>query len=146
MKRILFVCVENANRSQMAEAFARLYGQGVVEAYSAGSRPAQQVNPRARAAMLEKGCDLSAARPKSLTEIPQGPYEYVITMACGDACPWIPAAHREDWALSDPRDLPPQEFNLIRDDIERRVACLIERIRAQSPTDLSVPPADSVAV
>jgi protein-tyrosine-phosphatase len=132
MKRVLFVCVENANRSQMAEAFARLHGAGLVEAHSAGSRPGKQVNPRAIAAMKEKGIELQDRRPKSLEEIPSGPYEYVITMGCGDACPWIEARHRDDWALPDPRDLPPAEFNVVRDEIERRVLNLIERIRSST--------------
>src|SRR5919108_6027289 len=99
--RVLFVCVENSNRSQMAEAFARIHGKDKVEAFSAGSRPSGKVNPRAIAAMQEKGYDLTQHKSKSLQEIPQGPYEHVITMGCGDACPWIAARHRDDWALPD---------------------------------------------
>ena len=128
MKRVLFVCVENANRSQMAEAFARLHGADVVEAFSAGSRPAKAVNPRAVQAMRERGVDLGGRTPQSLDEIPPGPYEYVVTMGCGDACPWIAASHREDWELQDPRDLAPEEFNRVRDEIENRVRSLLDRI------------------
>ena len=126
--RVLFVCVENSNRSQMAEAFAHIYGRDRVEAFSAGSKPSGIINPKAVAAMKEKGYDLTRHASKSLTEVPQGPYEYVVTMGCGDACPWIPATHREDWALSDPRAMEPAQFNEVRDDIERRVRALIERL------------------
>ena len=127
--RVLFVCVENSNRSQMAEAFAHIHGSDRVDAYSAGSKPSGRINPKAIAAMEEKGYDLTRHGSKSLTDVPQGPYEYVVTMGCGDACPWIPAAHREDWALPDPKGMEPAQFNEVRDDIERRVVALLERIQ-----------------
>ena len=127
--RVLFVCVENSNRSQMAEAFAHIHGSGKVEAFSAGSRPSGTVNPKAIAAMQEKGYDLARHESKSLQEIPQGPYEHVITMGCGDACPWIPATHRDDWALPDPKQMAPEDFNKVRDEIERRVVALLQGIR-----------------
>ena len=133
MARVLFVCVENSNRSQMAEAFARLHGAGVIEAVSAGSRPSGRVNPRAIAAMGERGYDLTGHASKSLGEVGPGPWDYVITMGCGDECPWIPTAHREDWDLPDPRDMPPDRFNAARDDIERRVLGLIGLVRAGKP-------------
>ena len=133
--RVLFVCVENSNRSQMAEAFARLHGAGAVEAHSAGSRPSGRVNPRAIEAMREKGCDLAAHRSKALSEIPPGPYEYVVTMGCGDVCPWIPAAHREDWALPDPKDLSLEDFRRARDEIERRVVELLARVGVSAKTE-----------
>jgi len=126
--RVLFVCVENSNRSQMAEAFARLHGAGLVETFSAGSKPSGQVNPRAVEAMLERGYDLSTHTSKSLLDIPQDGYQYVVTMGCGDACPWIPAAHREDWALPDPKHMSRDEFNAVRDDIERRVQALLRHL------------------
>ena len=128
--RVLFVCVENSNRSQMAEAFARIHGQDRVEAYSAGSKPSGTINPKAIAAMKEKGYDLTRHDSKSLTEVPQGPYEYVVTMGCGDACPWIPAKHRDDWALPDPKAMAPAEFNQVRDDIEQRVKALLASVPA----------------
>ena len=128
--RVLFVCVENSNRSQMAEAFARMHAPDSVEAFSAGSRPSGRVNPRAIAAMAERGYDLTSHVSKSLEEIPDGSFDWVITMGCGDECPWIPAAHREDWDLPDPRELPPAEFNKVRDEIERRVRDLIARAGA----------------
>jgi arsenate reductase len=139
MKRVLFVCVENANRSQMAEAFARIHGAGIVEAHSAGSRPAGRINPRAIAAMAERGYDLSTHRSTGLEELPGGEFEYVVTMGCGDACPWVPARYREDWAIPDPRDLPPAEFNQVREEIERRVVELLRRIGARDSTVLSSP-------
>jgi arsenate reductase (thioredoxin) len=128
LPRILFVCVENSNRSQMAEAFARMHGEGRVEAFSAGSRPSGRINPRAVRAMAERGYDLTTHRSMGLEEIPQGPYAAVVTMGCGDACPWIPALRREDWALPDPRDMEPEEFNRVRDEIERRVDALLESL------------------
>lgn len=126
--RLLFVCVENSNRSQMAEAFARMHGAGKVEAFSAGSTPSGLVNPRAVEAMLERGYDLSTHGSKSLAEIPPGEYLYVVTMGCGDVCPWVPATHREDWALPDPRHMTRDEFNAVRDDIERRVLALLKQL------------------
>jgi arsenate reductase (thioredoxin) len=129
LPHVLFVCVENSNRSQMAEAFARMHGGDAVEAHSAGSEPSGQVNPRAIAAMKERGYDLTTHTSKSLEEIPFREYEYVVTMGCGDACPWIAARHREDWDLEDPKNLPPTDFSRVRDEIERRVRDLLERVR-----------------
>ena len=130
--RLLFVCVENSNRSQMAEAFARMRGGDDVKVYSAGSRPSGKLNPRAIAAMAEKGYDLSTHRSKSLDQVPKGDYEYVVTMGCGDECPWIPAKHREDWDLPDPRNMAPEEFGKVRDEIERRVLGLLKNLRASA--------------
>ncbi|RMH21979.1 MAG: arsenate reductase ArsC [Acidobacteria bacterium] len=129
-KRVLFVCTENANRSQLAEAFARIHGKGMLEAWSAGSRPSGTINPRAVAAMAELGYDLTAHRSKDLDAVPAGPYDFLITMGCGDACPFVPARQREDWDLPDPRDLPPPAYRQIRDEIERRVKDLIARAAA----------------
>jgi len=120
-KRLLFVCVENSNRSQMAEAFARIHGGENVEAYSAGSQPSSEVNPKAITAMREVGYDLSRHRPKSLDEIPQVEYDFVATMGCGDACPFVRAKQREDWQITDPKNLPPADFNEVRDLIEQKV-------------------------
>lgn len=123
--RLLFVCVENSNRSQMAEAFARMHGGPDIEAVSAGSCPSGKINPRATAAMAAKGYDLSRHVSKSLQEIPAGEYDWVVTMGCGDACPWVPAKHRDDWAIPDPRDMNDADFARVRDDIERRVIDLL---------------------
>lgn len=127
-KKILFVCIENSNRSQMAEAFALMQKNDSIEVWSAGSRPSGQVNPRAVRFMKEKGYDLSTHRSKSLDEIPGGPYEHVITMGCGEECPFIPAKHREDWALTDPKTLDDDGFRGIRDEIERRVKMLVGQL------------------
>jgi len=99
MKRVLFVCVENSNRSQMAEAFARIHGN--VEAFSAGSRPSGVVNPKAIAAMKEVGYDLTRHDSKSLREVPDVEYDLVATMGCGDECPNVRARCREDWQIPD---------------------------------------------
>ena len=125
-KRVLFVCVENSNRSQMAEAFARLYGAGRVEAHSAGSRPSGHVNPRAVEAMRDLGYDLTAHTSKSLADVPDGEYDVAVTMGCGDACPLVRARRREDWAIPDPRDLGPDDFRSVRDLIGRKVWALLE--------------------
>lgn len=125
MKRILFVCVENSNRSQMAEAFARAHGGQGVMAMSAGSRPSGTINPRAIQFMAEREIDLSAQHSKSLEDIGSDPFDAVVTMGCGDACPWIAAARRLDWALPDPKHLPDEEFRGVRDDIERHVKSLL---------------------
>lgn len=138
MKRVLFACVENSNRSQMAEAFARMHGEGTVEPVSAGSRPSGEVNPRAIAAMDELGYDLGVHRSKGLDEV-EGPFDYVITMGCGEACPHVAAERREDWALPDPKDLPPAQFHLVRDEIRRRVEALIAELRAPGGAPAAAP-------
>jgi protein-tyrosine-phosphatase len=130
--RLLFVCIENSNRSQMAEAFARMHGGPDVEAWSAGSRPSGRVNPKAVAAMRELGYDLTRHASKSLAELPAEPFDAVVTMGCGDACPDVRAAVREDWEIEDPRDFSPERFREVRDEIERRVRTLIARLRAES--------------
>jgi len=126
--KLLFVCIENSNRSQMAEAFARMLGGDKVEAYSSGSKPSGVVNPKAIAAMKELGYDLTAHTSKSLQEIPQGGYAAVVTMGCGDACPWIGGKIHEDWALPDPKHLPPEAFNTVRDNIRERMRGLLGRL------------------
>jgi protein-tyrosine-phosphatase len=125
MKRVLFVCVENSNRSQMAEALARMHGQGRIEASSAGSRPSGKVNPKAVAAMKEVGYDLSAHRSKSLTDLAGQEFDIVVTMGCGDECPFVRAKERQDWQIPDPREMPPEQFRAVRDLIEEKVRALI---------------------
>lgn len=126
--RLLFICVENANRSQIAEAFARLHGADHIEAYSAGSKPSGQVNPRAIQLMAERGYDLTKHVCKALDQVPQDGYAAVVTMGCGDACPRIAAPIQEDWALPDPKHLADEQFRAVRDDIERRVKTLLARL------------------
>jgi protein-tyrosine-phosphatase len=128
MKKVLFVCVENSNRSQMAEAFAKIHGDGVVEAYSSGSRPSGKVNPKAIAAMQELGYDLAKHTSKSLNEIPDAEYDFVATMGCGDECPFIRAKRREDWAIPDPKHLDAEEFRKVRDLIESKVKAMLAQI------------------
>jgi protein-tyrosine-phosphatase len=134
-KRIVFVCVENANRSQMAEAFARIHGADVFDAYSAGSRPSGKVNPKAIAAMREKSYDLAQHHSKSLDDLPQMEWDWAITMGCGDECPNLRAKRREDWTLPDPKHLPAGEFNQVRDEIESRVKRLVAAMRTPLSTD-----------
>ncbi len=125
-KKILFVCVENSNRSQMSEAFARIHGGNNIEAYSAGSKPSGIVNPKAIAAMKEIGYDLSTHQSKSLQEVEQyAPFDAVVTMGCGDACPWMPAKKFIDWQIPDPKFMEPKAFNEIRDQIEKSVEQLL---------------------
>ena len=127
MKRVLFVCVENANRSQMAEAFARIHGGSDVEALSAGSKPSGVINPKAVRFMAELGYDLSAHDSKSLDEI-SGAFDAVITMGCGDSCPWVPARVREDWALPDPKHMDDEAYRAVRDTISSKVRDLLDRL------------------
>jgi protein-tyrosine-phosphatase len=128
-RRILFVCVENSNRSQIAEAFARIHGGNDVEVYSAGSRPSGKINPRAIESMRELGYDLTEHRSKTLAEIPDLEYDFVATMGCGDECPFIRARVHTDWDIPDPKNLPPDEYRAVRDLIERKVKSLLAELR-----------------
>ncbi len=127
-KRILFVCVENANRSQMAEAFARMHGGNEVEAASAGSRPSGRINPRAVEFMREVGYDLSTHMSKSLDEFNHRDIDVAVTMGCGDECPLVKARRREEWQIPDPKDMPTDEYRGVRDLIERKVKDLLARL------------------
>ena len=125
--KLLFVCVENANRSQMSQAFARIHGGDKVEAYSAGSKPSGVVNPKAIAAMKELGYDLTRHDSKSLQEVEAfAPFDAVVTMGCGDACPWMPAKQFIDWQIPDPKHMEPAQFNEVRDYISGKVKALID--------------------
>jgi protein-tyrosine-phosphatase len=132
LPRMLFVCIENACRSQMAEAFAGKLGAGRIEACSAGSRPAGGVNPRAIAFMAERGIDISGRVPKPLSAFADQAFDVVVTMGCGDACPWLPAKRRVDWALPDPKALPGDGFRAVRDEIESRVQQLLSELDASA--------------
>ena len=124
MKRVLFVCVENSNRSQMAEAFAHIHGGDAVDALSAGSKPSGQINPKAIRFMGELGYDLTRHASKSLDDI-EGEFDAVVTMGCGDSCPWVPAKRREDWALPDPKHMDDEAYRAVRDEISARVKTLL---------------------
>jgi arsenate reductase (thioredoxin) len=126
LPRVLFVCVENSNRSQMAEAFARMYGAGIVEAASSGSRPSGVVNPRAIHFMAEVGYDLAVHTSKGLAEFDGTEVAVAVTMGCGDECPLVKAAQRVDWQIPDPKHLPDDEFRGVRDLIAREVKALVE--------------------
>lgn len=128
-KRVLFVCVENSNRSQMAEAFARIHGAGKVEAYSAGSRPSGRVNPKAVEAMKELGYDLRTHASKGLADFNGTEVEVAVTMGCGDECPLVHAKRRVDWQIPDPRDMTPEEFRGVRNLIEAKVKDLIATLK-----------------
>lgn len=128
MKKVLFVCVENSCRSQMAEAFGKIHGKGIIDVYSSGSKPSGIVNPKAIASMREVGYDLSKHNSFGLDEIPQIKWDYAITMGCGDECPMIMADNREDWGLPDPKHMEPEDFSKVRDIIEQEVIDLINTI------------------
>ena len=123
-KRVLVDCVENSNRSQMAEAFAHIHGGDAVEAFSAGSKPSGVINPKAIRFMAELGYDLTTHALKSLDEV-DGEFDAVITMGCGDDCPWVPAKKREDWGLPDPKHMDDDGYRAVRDEISARVEALL---------------------
>ena len=127
-KRVLFVCVENSCRSQIAEAFARRHGASRIEAYSAGSKPSGSVHPKAAEYMREVGYHLAGQRSKSLTEIPEIEYDVAVTMGCGDECPMVRAKRREAWDIPDPKTMPSEEFRGVRDLIENKVMNLLSRL------------------
>jgi protein-tyrosine-phosphatase len=127
-KRILFICVENSNRSQMAEAFARIHGGARVEVFSAGSAPSGRIHPRAMIFMDELDYDLSTHRSRSLEDVPQVEYDAAITMGCAKACPQVQARLREDWDIPDPQYLTPGEFRAVRNLIENKVKDLLSRL------------------
>lgn len=131
---VLFVCVHNAGRSQMAAAYLQNLGGGRIEVRSAGSAPADQVNQAAVAAMLEEGIDMSTATPKILTDDAVQESDVVITMGCGDTCKFYPGKRYEDWELDDPAGQGIESVRPIRDEIRRRVEVLIAEI---APADKS---------
>lgn len=132
MTHVLFVCVENSCRSQMAEGFARAFGKDAVSAWSAGSQPSGEVNARAIAFMQELGIDISGHTSKGLDDLPKVEWDYVVTMGCGDACPFLPARHRQDWDLPDPKSLDDQGFRAVRDRIAGQVQELLDESRGNA--------------
>lgn len=113
----------------MAEAFAKIHGKRIVEAYSAGSRPSGKVNPKAIEAMKEIGYDLTAHKSKSPDDVRQIEYDYVVSMGCGDNCPFVPAKNRIDWDIPDPKHLDKDEFRKVRNLIEEKVKELLGKIK-----------------
>ena len=128
MPSVLFVCVANSCRSQMAEGIARASGDGRWDIWSAGSHPSGRVHPLAIQLMAEIGVDLTLHRSKGLGEVPPKRWDYVVTMGCGDACPSVSARHRMDWSISDPVGLPIDEARQVRDQIKTLVDGLLARI------------------
>ena len=128
MKLVLFVCVENSCRSQMAEAFGNVYGQEKIKAYSCGSAPSGIVNPMAIESMREVDYDLSVHDSKGFDRIPDMEYDLLVTMGCGDRCPGISATERQDWEIPDPKHMNTDDFAKIRDLICEKVKALIEHV------------------
>jgi arsenate reductase len=129
---VLFVCVHNAGRSQMAAALMNDLSQGSVEVRSAGSEPAAQVNPAVVQVMAEIGIDIAAGQPRLLTYTDVKAADVVITMGCGDACPYYPGKRYEDWDLEDPAGKGVDATRPIRDEIQRRVEILLEELVPQN--------------
>jgi len=129
MTTVLFVCIHNAGRSQMAAGYLRELSGGSVEVLSGGSEPGDQINPMAIAAMAEEGIDISQAVPQLMTTDQVRESDVVITMGCGDVCPIFPGKRYEDWELVDPRGLSIDDVRPIRDDIKRRVEALLAELQ-----------------
>ncbi|MBT9148982.1 MAG: Glutaredoxin arsenate reductase [Dehalococcoidia bacterium] len=128
MKRLLFVCTENSGRSQIAEAFARIHNTAGLEIWSAGSKPSGKVNSLAIKSMQEVGYDLTKHDSKSLNDIPKVTFDIVITMGCGETCPFVSAKQREDWDIPDPKNYSLEQFREIRNLIESKVKNLLSQI------------------
>jgi len=126
--KIVFVCVENARRSQMAQGFAEAFGQGNIEVYSAGSSPSSQIDPLVIEVMKEKGIDLSGKRPKSLNELPPVEMDYLVTMGCEETCPAVLAKKIIEWEIPDPKGQSIDVFRQVRDSIEEKVRDLLQEI------------------
>jgi arsenate reductase (thioredoxin) len=129
---VLFVCVHNAGRSQMAAAYLEHLSDGGVDVRSAGSAPADSLNPVVVEAMREEGIDLGAAEPKVLTDEAVAASDVVVTMGCGDACPFFPGKRYEDWVLDDPAGQGLEAVRPIRDEIRRRVQALVDELLPQA--------------
>ena len=125
---VLFVCVHNAGRSQMAAGFLSALSEGAVDVRSAGSMPGNQINPVAVEAMAEVGIDIASEQPKVLTDQAVKDSDVVITMGCGDACPFYPGKRYEDWELDDPAGQPLEKVRPIRDEIKARVEELLRSL------------------
>jgi arsenate reductase (thioredoxin) len=144
MKTVLFACVHNAGRSQMAAAlFNQAADPAVARAISAGTEPGARVHPEVVTAMRETGIDLSAATPQKLTDVLAKDAQILVTMGCGDACPFVPGARVEDWPLQDPKGQPLDVVRSIRDDIRRRVLDLMHREGVEALSRSFSPLADS---
>jgi arsenate reductase (thioredoxin) len=126
--KVLFVCVENARRSQMAEGFANAFGQGRLEVYSGGSSPSSQIDPLVIEVMKEKGIDLTAKRPKGLNDLPPIEMDYLVTMGCEETCPAVLAKQVIEWQIPDRKGKSIEVFREVRDIIENKVKALFEEV------------------
>jgi protein-tyrosine-phosphatase len=136
---VLFVCIHNAGRSQMAAGYLRHLAGGRIEVLSAGSEPGDRINPMAVQAMAEEGIDISGGQPRVLDPEDVRTSDVVVTMGCGDACPYFPGTRYEDWELDDPAGRPIEEVRPIRDEIRRRVEALVAEL-LPAPTGASATP------
>jgi arsenate reductase len=127
-KRVVFICVENARRSQMAEGFANVFGRGEIEVYSAGSSPSSQIDPLVIEVMKLKGIDLSGKQPKGLNDLPPIEMDYLITMGCEETCPAVLAKKIIEWNIPDPKGKSIEVFKEVRNLIEEKVKALLEEI------------------
>ena len=129
MKKIIFLCVENSCRSQIAEAFAKIHSNNKVKAISAGSNPSGKINPKAINTMKEIGYDLNVHKSTSTKDLPVEKVEAMISMGCGDECPHVPAERRIEWDIPDPKDFNEEKFKEIRDLIELEVKQLLKALK-----------------
>ena len=129
MKRVLFVCIENSCRSQMAEGFARHLGKGIIEPYSAGTHPSSRVNPVAIEVMRRIGIDISRQKSKGFMDLPVKEFDYVITLGCKDTCPFFPSEEHVVWDIKDPKGKEIYSFCQTRDEIKQKVEELIKEIK-----------------
>ena len=128
--KIVFICVENARRSQMAEGFAEALGREDVEVYSAGSNPSSQIDPSVIKVMKEKGIDLGTKRPKSLDDLPKVEMDYLVTMGCEETCPAVLAKKIIEWEIPDPKGKSMDDIRKIRDMLEAKVKMLLEEVES----------------
>ncbi|MFH1460043.1 MAG: arsenate reductase ArsC [Candidatus Omnitrophota bacterium] len=129
---LLFACIENSCRSQIAAGFAREIGKDKVTVFSAGSKPAGYVNPQAIKVMSEIGIDLSNAKSKGFYDLPKNEFDYVVTLGCKDKCPYVPAIKNINWDIPDPKAKDPSFFYAVRDIIKEKVTDLINEIERQT--------------
>jgi len=128
--KIIFVCVENARRSQMAEGFAEAFGAEKIEVYSAGSRPSKEIDPLVIEVMKEKGIYLSGKRPKGLNDLPPVEMDYLVTMGCEETCPAVLAKKIIEWEIPDPKGKSMDDIRKIRDMLEAKVKMLLEEVES----------------
>jgi arsenate reductase len=126
--KILFVCIENSCRSQMAEGFAKILSKDQFEIFSAGSNPSGKIDDLAIEVMKEKGIDISKQKSKGFEDLPHKNFDYVITMGCGDVCPFVPAQKRIEWEIEDPKGKTKKEFRKVRNEIEKKVKGFLKEL------------------